>query len=369
MIKRSKRTTNAEISGDASSSRFYNQGLASLPLELLEQICQEYEVQPLRVFSGPHGTALTYNEDMLHNAPNSFNVIETAEPPLYSERRRVLKALSQTCHRLRQLALPILWERLEACTSSAKRNLLRDDPSYNKVIYDSFAAQMRILTRYNPQLCQYPRVINVEISTYYTGTFMTQLVQALGILKNVHTVQVYGVTQPMYPRFEKAFSSRQFPGIRSVAIASYGAPLVATCPNLQHYRCIGFDQHRYMLDKLLQHCPKIQSLSYFHSCPYGKKMQRIVENFSELEYISLSLCNLSLTKEELENLRQAKNLKVIRLQVPSEQQLLYKTNAEWQALVEMLKGFLIDKKSEEGDRKYLCIHQLDPRADTEIVQL
>ena len=130
-------------------------GLPTFPVELLLEI-------------------LSYISDVTIPIPN-----ETAKPlpPEYLERTTTLRTLSQVCRSLREVALPALWEKIEAwATTSETSDSLYKRTRWQKGLATDLIAQLETVTIRAPCLASYVRyvicnILDLSLQNFYSPEY------------------------------------------------------------------------------------------------------------------------------------------------------------------------------------------------------
>ncbi|KAK0227377.1 hypothetical protein EDD85DRAFT_974958 [Armillaria nabsnona] len=127
----------------------------------------------------------------------------------YMQRFHALLALSQTCRSLRNVFLPLVWERLEARVS--RKPLL--PPLYHrklilpwkKEVGTELVRQLEVVTIRDPTLAVYIHTISMTLSRFSADTVYLELAQCLALLPNLHTLQICGTgsSKALYEAFHQ----------------------------------------------------------------------------------------------------------------------------------------------------------------------
>jgi hypothetical protein len=175
-------------------------------------------------------------------------------PAIYRERFASLRALSQTCKELREVCLPLAWERLEACTTATDRqdmffkevgnNLERKCnglmqskhllPYVRCVIATKIPSVGMILTLCLPMLI---RIVTVSLTRYKTSTVLPAFAECLAVLPNLHTIQVVHAHSQMTTAIKTAFEGHIFPSVRTIIVPSCAHEILRRCPGVEDLTC------------------------------------------------------------------------------------------------------------------------------------
>jgi hypothetical protein len=178
------------------------------------------------------------------------NKIAKPLPPKYLERTNTLRTLSQLCRSLRNVALPALWEKIEAwaTTSEYPLHTLYKRTGWQKDIATDLVSQLETVTIRAPSLASYVRyvcviyliyrsqdlnlhrVVNVLITPHSADTVLIELARCMALMKNLHTVQISSYSGFIdLPRrrnihiselYNAAFAEYRFPSVRRIAFNS-----------------------------------------------------------------------------------------------------------------------------------------------------
>ena len=211
-------------------------GLPTFPVELLLEI-------------------LSHTSEATVPIPNK---IAKPLPPKYLERTTALRTLSQLCRSLRSMALPALWEKIEAwaTTSEYAPHTLHRCTGWHKNIATDLIAQLETVTIRAPSLASYVRyvicdvlylplqnfrrVVNVLITPHSTDTVLIELARCMALMKNLHTVQISSYSNAIHlPRcrdpvlistlYKAAFAGYRFPSVRRIALNSGWETVLLPC--------------------------------------------------------------------------------------------------------------------------------------------
>ena len=255
-------------------------GLPTLPIELLLEI-------------------LSHSSEGTVPIPNR---IANPLPPKYLERATTLRTLSQLCRSLRNVALPALWEKIEAWATTSEypypSHTLRTRTGWQKCIATDLVAQLETVTIRVPSLRSYVRyvctiyliyplqdlnfhrVLNVLITPHSADTVLIELARCMALMKNLHTVQISSyrdfINLPRRPEvhiselYKAAFAGYRFPSVHQIAVNSaWEVELLPCFPEARrvYMALIRIPSkwnecwNRWVLSQVKQlasHCPKVQ---------------------------------------------------------------------------------------------------------------
>ncbi|PBK65156.1 hypothetical protein ARMSODRAFT_892263 [Armillaria solidipes] len=181
----------------------------------------------------------------------------------YMERFHALLALSQTCRSLRNVLLPLVWERLEACAS--RKPLL--SPLYHrklilpweKEVATELVRQLEVVTVRDPTLAVYVRTISVTLSRFSADTVYLELARCLALLPNLHTLQICGVgsSKALY----EVFHQRVFKSVKTLVFPSNGYIVLSCCPEVRKVACTTSKELMSGgVKTMIKYCEQIESL-------------------------------------------------------------------------------------------------------------
>jgi hypothetical protein len=233
MLRPSKRAKGSDETAQSSSSaQVTHETITDLPSELLLEIVSHFP---------------TILIDEIIANPRIL-------PVAYRERFASLRALSQTCRELREVCLPLAWERLEACTTADNRqsmffkevgnNLERKCnglmqsthllPHVRCVIATEIQSVGVILTFWLPILI---RIVTVSLTRYQTSTILPAFANCLAVLPNLHTIQVVHAHSQMTTAIKTAFEGHTFPSVRTIIVPSCAHEILRRCPGVEDLTC------------------------------------------------------------------------------------------------------------------------------------
>ncbi|KAL5641661.1 hypothetical protein ACGC1H_001961 [Rhizoctonia solani] len=190
-------------------------GLLGLPAELLSHIVSHFsEIRDQHLLISTHyiGSGLN-TEDLLLR----FNA---------------LRALSQLSRLSRSIFSPLLWERFQIC--------LTPKPGWQWHSYIGHAMERKSKGLLESKhLWPYVKVVTVAISNFKSSQVIPPFVQLLGMLPNVHTLEILYVTinipSPGY--LEAYFKGYTFPSVQKVVLPAYAREILNCCPNVKEVTC------------------------------------------------------------------------------------------------------------------------------------
>ena len=209
------------------------QGLPTFPVELLLEI-------------------LSHISEASVPIPNK---IAKPLPPKYLERATTLRTLSQLCRSLRNVALPALWEMIEAWATTSEYPLLtlykrtgwqKDIATDLETVtirapslasFVKYVCAMYLIYRF--QDLNFHRVVNILITPHCADTVLIELARCMALMMNLHTVQISSYSGFInLPRrrnvhiselYKAAFAGYRFPSVRRIVFASAGEIELLPC--------------------------------------------------------------------------------------------------------------------------------------------
>ncbi|KAJ7185910.1 hypothetical protein C8R46DRAFT_388326 [Mycena filopes] len=226
-------------------------GLPVLPVELLHEIVSHFPCAPVpclswHVLSGDH-----------------------------LARSKGIRALSETCQRLRRVFLAHAWRHVEVCASlkistldkfkartwpaGKGRFLWSEDLAMD--LARELVRQTKILTIRNPTFASEVRTFSVALSESSADTLFPEFFQCLSLLPNLETLQVIFAPHRMDHlriTLDQGLERNtfNFPSIRTLVLVEHAFEILNCCPNVE----------RVYLNKLYynhsrQNLPKLRVLS------------------------------------------------------------------------------------------------------------
>ncbi|KAJ6597599.1 hypothetical protein DFH09DRAFT_867113, partial [Mycena vulgaris] len=210
-------------------------GLPSLPAETLHEIVSHFPGVPVPC-TAYTGRCLSAN---------------------HLARPETLRALSETCRRLRDVLIALSWERVEVCASRRIPEGSSDSfsvelwSSISKELVRELVRQTEVITIRNPSFSEHVRVVSVVLTGWCAETVYPEFFSFLSLLPNLHTIQILLVPgvfhktirsscRPCIPSpMDGALAGRVFPTVRTLALHFNAFDLVKCCPNVERLTTIG----------------------------------------------------------------------------------------------------------------------------------
>ncbi|KAJ6597590.1 hypothetical protein DFH09DRAFT_1304381 [Mycena vulgaris] len=149
-------------------------GLPSLPVEILQEIVSHLPGGPV--------PCTVYMSGVLLGT--------------HLARSKALRALSETCRRLRDVFIASAWEHIEACVSRGTSWDLFSLFSLFELSRSSIARELarelvrqtEVINIRNPSLAEHVRVVSVVLTEWYAETVYPEFFSSLSLLPNLNTI-------------------------------------------------------------------------------------------------------------------------------------------------------------------------------------
>ncbi|CAE6421440.1 unnamed protein product [Rhizoctonia solani] len=223
-------------------------GFLALPNELVSLILSYFpEIKPEHILMNP---------TFIGNWKNADN---------YSVRFDVLRALSQICRLAREIYLPLLWERFQVC-------LTNTEVSWYRSIGLAMERKSEGMLK-SKHLWPYVKVVTVTLSRFQTSTVLPPFVKMLGVLSNVHTLEISHAHSLMTRALKEAFEGNVFPSIQKVILPTCAHEILRCCPEVREVTCNEDDGGRLVSALVHTGCKKLEVLRGV--CPGPVLMKRL----------------------------------------------------------------------------------------------
>ncbi|KIL67013.1 hypothetical protein M378DRAFT_159969 [Amanita muscaria Koide BX008] len=279
----------------------------------------------------------------------------------YSGRRDLLRTLCQLCRSLRATFLPLLWERLEACTYTVydvkKPWGYTDAPSLANDLLGQLKLVMNGKLRYAP----YVRVVSVAVfKPNLVDAILKKLARALSLMPNVHTVQLicHGTrTQGMPPlieasRIQKAFEGYVYPSVRRVVVPHQARSIFACFPQAQH---VHMNQHDFYdfsdsVAGVARYCHTVESFGWIEN----HRESRVSSIVTMLPRLRRLECHITTGKlDEMMELSKLQNLEQITLTFAR-----YLKGEEATAqIIEAARGVLAKSQASQRNKRLIVAYE------------
>ncbi|KDN38685.1 hypothetical protein RSAG8_09360, partial [Rhizoctonia solani AG-8 WAC10335] len=174
-------------------------------------------------------------------------------PDNYFERFDVLRALSQLCRLSRQIYLPLLWERFQAClTTNAKGQWYR---SIGKSMERKSQGMLK-----SKHLWPFVKVVTVTLTRFQTSKVLPPFMKLLGVLPNVHTLEIPHTHPAMTTALKVTFGGKVFPTIQKVILPTCAHEILRCCPEVREVICNEGDGGRLVGALVYNECKKLEVL-------------------------------------------------------------------------------------------------------------
>ncbi|KAJ6492865.1 hypothetical protein C8R47DRAFT_1120096 [Mycena vitilis] len=230
----------------------------------------------------------------------------------------VLRALSQTCRRLRIMSLPALW----ACIYAGSPCIPGSSYESGGKLLERRMRGIRKTTYVVPYI-QYLCVNLDECSMEYCTPPISQFIRVLRLLSNLRALTIFGVPEPMRSILSTSCWDFSFPSIVTLAIPDDLAPILHCFPNLQTLtnvrdKLMHFGDGRALIRAAAccAHLHTINNLIPFFNI--GECLRSTVPNVRSL-LVCMERDSMALTiifKHSIRSIEGMKNLSELRVQLP-----------------------------------------------------
>ncbi|KAJ7481929.1 hypothetical protein FB451DRAFT_1237576 [Mycena latifolia] len=167
-------------------------------------------------------------------------------PSKYLDRPIALRALSETCRRLRHIFLAKAWERVEVCATSKiaevhERRSRRVDDQIARELATELVRQVEIITIRNPSLGQHVKTVTVVLTQWSQKTVLPEFFGSLALLPNLETLQVLRLHATDHHMRESNFLMTPgtppkwvFPAVRTLVVDQPALFLLKCCSRVEH---------------------------------------------------------------------------------------------------------------------------------------
>ncbi|KAJ7017168.1 hypothetical protein C8F04DRAFT_1157368 [Mycena alexandri] len=191
----------------------------------------------------------------------------------YLERSSTLRALSETCKRLRGVFLALAWEHVEVCASPKVSALYKfktriwaatDRPAHiwSTDLAMDFARELvrqtETITIRNPALTLSVRTFSVALSDSSAGTLLPEFFRCLSLLPNLETLQVIRAPSSIGNRLDDACIGHTFLSIRTLVLHMNAWSILKCCPYVERLHLGGSGYHCPSVDQWCQYVPKLR---------------------------------------------------------------------------------------------------------------
>jgi hypothetical protein len=194
------------------------------------------------------------------------------------DRPSVLRALSQTCHTLRRIFLPLLWERFEACAWHYVVQACFSDTGSEERRTASKARSCCSCSVWSTVLCSrqrnkpsdFTRIANIIISRCSQNTVLPAFARCLSQLPNPRTLQFIHIHSVMSTTLIRSFRGLELPAVHTIVLPAHAHHVLRCCPKVRSTTCIEDDsiiQYDKLVTALREKCRKVEVLKGFPLIP------------------------------------------------------------------------------------------------------
>ncbi|KAJ8086316.1 hypothetical protein PM082_005139 [Marasmius tenuissimus] len=205
-------------------------------------------------------------------------------PEIVLERSKVLRALAQTCRRLREVYLPLQWEQLDLCAYP------HEPGTYGGSWYLTITKKTERVSEgllNSPDLASYVRIINIALTRCSPKTVLPAFARCIEALPNLHTLQVVHAHTQITSFIKNGFEGFSFPQIRTVIIPPQAHNLLLCCPEVRRIVCDCWVDSQKLVAPIVKVCKKVERLEGMEMTM--TTLKRLVKSASNLKYLDLQL--------------------------------------------------------------------------------
>ncbi|KAK7055545.1 hypothetical protein R3P38DRAFT_2847741 [Favolaschia claudopus] len=264
-------------------------------------------------------------------------------------RNDIIRALSQTCRTLRNIFLPILWERVYAVFTERTRQ--RKTKKRSKML-----ERRMIGLRKTPYIIPHIRALSVTLEECDMDNWepMAEFIRALNVLSSLEDLAILKVPSAMLGVFRKSMEGKEFPSVQRLAVRDMLAEIIPCFPNVHTFTFEGYNSSHVESSNASQ-CSKIVTVKNFVPSPIVLRLH--VPNLKCLEFwrVPLNPSNL----QPLEGMEALSEVRIRQYVGPSTSRssLASTKSSSLQAFVVEARRVL--QTSHAKDRKKICIEECE----------
>ncbi|KAK1224762.1 hypothetical protein PQX77_012309 [Marasmius sp. AFHP31] len=263
-----------------------------LPVEILAiQILENYFLNaPIGL---PYGVRVRFETELLKIARERFTV---------------LRALAQTCRRLRDICLPLQWEQLNL--GAYPRRWIGDAGNPHLIISKMTERVSKGISQ-NSELSSYVRTITFTLTQCSPQTVLPALARCIQALPNLHTLQILNSTTGMAGLIKNSFGGLSFPQIRTVILPSDAYSLLLHCPEVRHVVCnLNDASQQKLVAPIVKVCKKVERIE---GLAWVSKtvLKRLAKHATHLKYLDFEIGGIN--EEQIKALAGLKQLSELNL--------------------------------------------------------
>ncbi|KIJ30057.1 hypothetical protein M422DRAFT_267854 [Sphaerobolus stellatus SS14] len=226
---------------------------------------------------------LSYFPDMDLPKINRGDIYLLYDPSIETSgyiREDALRALSQTCHTLREFFLPLLWEHFDVYARGGGMIW------YKRVSNTLTRGSVFLKDPRNQIIASHVRSCRVVLTRCATNIALPAFAKCLASLPNLHTLDILHAHSQMTTHLKEGFKRGNFPAIKKIILPSCAHNVLRCCPEVTSVTCIEENGSK-LIGAIASSCPKVEVLERFS--PDINMAKRIVNKVSNLKRITLHM--------------------------------------------------------------------------------
>ncbi|KAJ7592754.1 hypothetical protein C8J56DRAFT_856192 [Mycena floridula] len=269
-----------------------SQRAKQLPKALLKSTESELPWQPSRLELIPfelhreissHWPEVPWPIDLIYDNPGLQ--YKARVPRERVERSQALWGLSQTCRKLREIYLPVLWRIVEACPLTSARERLR------RAKFTSVLLRRTRCLLQSPDIAPHVRCMIVsfeECNSRDNWKPLCQFIQSLRFLPNIDKVHITRCDLSLQPLIQAAAEDDTFSTITELILPCSAWPLVRSCPELRSVTVVS-RKSSYRPDCDSELLLALKGLKHIERLAYFSTTKAVMENISKIAPNLLSI--------------------------------------------------------------------------------
>ncbi|KAJ7123531.1 hypothetical protein C8R44DRAFT_875721 [Mycena epipterygia] len=192
-----------------------------------------------------------------------------------------LRALSQTCRRLRAIFLPVLWERVHACFNTRNRPKQKI-----KTRAKMLERRMRGIEK-TPYVAPHIHSLTITLEECHMGNWqpMANFIRVLQLLPNLRFLGMSHVPTAMKRTLEVSLAGKVFPSVVALALSHNSALILHCFPNVHILTLDSWIDQDSLLDSIRGYCKHIHTIN--NITPSRDIVKRLHEAIPGLKRLSV----------------------------------------------------------------------------------